>query len=77
MVETGVPTHNPIPIGEIAKPPFRAVAGSFGDFRRPRRAARALTGGEPMSPYLLFLASLCEAQHRIQDGLPARVPASA
>ncbi len=73
MTQTGVPTHDPIPIGEIAKPPFARLPDPLAIFAGRAARLRALAGDHPLSPYLLFLASLCEAQHRIQDGLPAAV----
>src|ERR1700678_3427333 len=71
MTQAGAPTHDPIPIGEIAKPPFARLPDPLAMFTRRAVRLKALASNHQLSSYLLFLANLCEAQHRIQDGLPA------
>jgi FdhE protein len=71
MTQAGAPTHDPIPIGEIAKPPFARLPDPLAMFARRAARLKVLASNHQLGSYLLFLANLCEAQHRIQDGLPA------
>lgn len=71
MSQVGAPKHDPIPIGEIAKPPFVRLPDPRSLFAGRAQRLLALADGHELRPYLLFLAGLCSAQHRIQDGLPA------
>lgn len=71
MTEAAAPTHEPIPIGEVAKPPFARLPDPLAIFARRAARLKLLAGSHQLGSYLLFLASLCEAQHRIQDQLSA------
>jgi FdhE protein len=70
MTQVGGGRHEPVPIGEVATPPFVKLpdpARLFAD-----RAARFafVARNHALEPYLSFLAGLCDCQHRILDGLP-------
>jgi FdhE protein len=71
MTKGGAPRHDPIPIGEVAAPPFARLPEPEVLFERRGERLRALAVGHELKPYLLFLAELCAIQHRIQEGLPA------
>jgi FdhE protein len=71
MSKAGPPRHDPVPIGEIAEPPFVRLPDPNRLFAA--RAARfaSLASGHALAPYLRFLAALCEAQHAAQAGIAA------
>jgi FdhE protein len=66
----GGPWHEPIPIGEIAAPPFVRLPDPRQLFARRAERFRAVAAGHELGPYLRFLADLSECQHRIQNDLP-------
>jgi FdhE protein len=70
MNKAGAPRHEPIPIGEIAAPPFTRLPDPRTLFATRSLRFRALAEGHQLGPYLLFLAALSECQHRIQNDLP-------
>jgi FdhE protein len=74
MTQVGTPKHDPIPIGEVAKPPFARLPDPLAMFARRAQRLKALADGHELSSYLLFLAELSGAQHRIQEGLPDTKP---
>jgi FdhE protein len=67
---TGGPWHDPIPIGEIAAPPFVRPPDPLTLFARRAERFRSVAAGHELGPYLRFLADLSECQHRIQHDLP-------
>jgi FdhE protein len=71
MAEAGAPRHDPIPIGDVAKPPFARLPEPGVLFARRAERFQSLAAGHALKPYLLFLANLCAIQHGIQDRLPA------
>jgi FdhE protein len=71
MSQVGAPQHSPIPIGEVTKPPFVRLPDPLSIFVHRTLRLRVLTEGHDLRAYLQFLAGLTEAQHRIQDALPA------
>ncbi len=71
MTQTGSPQHDPIPIGDIAKPPFARLPDPLTMFAQRAGRLRSLAGGNALRTYLIFLADLADIQHRLQDGLPA------
>jgi FdhE protein len=76
MTQVGTPKHDPIPIGEIAKPPFARLPEPLAIFARRAARLKSLADGHELRSYLTFLGHLCEAQHRLQAGLPdAQLPA--
>lgn len=70
MSEAGVPRHDPIPIGDIAAPPFVRLPDPLTLFAARSLRFRTLAAGHELGPYLLFLAAISECQHRIQKDLP-------
>jgi len=65
------PRHDPVSIGGVVKPSFARLPEPQTLFLERAQRFRALAHDHDLKRYLLFLADLCEAQHRIQDGLPA------
>jgi FdhE protein len=63
--------HDPVPIGEVAAPPFVRLPDPLTIFVQRTHRLRALGRSGELAPYLLFLARLTELQYRIQDELPA------
>ena len=70
MSEIGAPRHDPVPIGDIATPPFARLPDPTTLFAK-RRAPACFGAGFHLGPYLRFLAELADIQHSIQDGLAA------
>ena len=70
MRKAGAPRHDPIPIGEVAAPPFVRLPDAVTLFATRSLRFRTLAEGHQLGPYLLFLAALSECQHRIQKELP-------
>jgi FdhE protein len=70
MSKAGAPRHDPIPIGEIAAPPFVRLPDPLALFATRSLRFRTLAEGHQLGPYLLFLAAISECQHRIQKDLP-------
>jgi len=60
-------------IGEEAKPPFAVLPDPSTLFFNRSKRLRALAPGHVVEPYLNFVADVTEAQHGIQDDLPAPV----
>src|SRR5262245_28211500 len=71
MTQVGAPRHDPIPLGEVATPPFTRLPDPAVLFAQRAQRLRTLAHDHDLKPYLLFLAELCGLQHAIQDGLPA------
>jgi FdhE protein len=70
MSKAGAAGHDPIPIGEIAAPPFVRLPDPPTLFATRSLRFRTLAETHQLGPYLLFLAALSECQHRIQKDLP-------
>ncbi len=70
MSKAGAPRHDPIPIGDIAAPPFVRRPDPLAIFAARSGRFRTLAESNRLGPYLMFLAALSECQHRIQRGLP-------
>jgi FdhE protein len=77
MSQVGAPRHDPIPIGDITKPPFVRLPDPSSLFAVRAERLRVLAQVHGLGAYLAFLAGLSAAQHAIQDGLPAVDPPSA
>src|SRR5271166_2857909 len=71
MSQVGPTQFDPIAIGDVAKPPFARLPNPATLFDRRAARLRALADGHQLRSYLLFLANVCAAQHRLQPGLPA------
>src|SRR6202044_2333521 len=70
MSKGGAAGPDPIPIGEIAAPPFVRLPDPLTLFATRSLRFRTLAEGHQLGPYLLFLAAVSECQHRIQKDLP-------
>jgi FdhE protein len=76
MSDIGAPRHDPVPIGEVANPPFARLPDSATLFRHRAERFRFLASTHHLGPYLRFLGDLADLQHSIQHGLAAlHVPA--
>ena len=69
MSGVGAPRQEQALIGKIAEPPFVRLPDATTLFATRAWRLRALSEGHPLAPYLNFLASLSDVQHRLQDGL--------
>jgi FdhE protein len=74
MSKAGPPRHDPVPIGEVAEPPFVRLPDPSRIFAERAERFAALASGHELAPYLLFLSALCEAQHKAQDRVPEPEP---
>jgi FdhE protein len=70
MTQVGAPRHDPIPIGDVATPPFAHLPEPEVLFARRAERFRTLAHEHDLKSYLLFLASLCDLQDGIQNRLP-------
>lgn len=70
MNTAGTPRYDPVPIGEVARPPFACAPDPASVFRARAQRLLALGAQGGLTGYLRFLAGLAEVQHRVQDGLP-------
>jgi FdhE protein len=70
MSKVDAPRHDPIPIGEVAAPPFCRLPDPLALFADRTHRLRGLAQGHELAPFLKFLSDLTEAQYRIQDELP-------
>jgi FdhE protein len=71
MSKAGTPRHDPVPIGEVAEPPFVRLPDPSRIFAERAERFAALANGHPLAPYLRFLSGLSAAQHRAQAGISA------
>ena len=71
MSGVSTPRHEPIPIGEVAEPPFVQLPDPSTLFATRAARFRTLAESHQLAPYLNFLADLSTAQHEVQQGLPA------
>ena len=69
MSRVGAPRHDPVPIGQIAEPPFACLPDPLTLFAARAQRFRSLAEGHDLLPYLRFLAALSDVQRRLQDGL--------
>ncbi len=69
MSSAGAPWNDPVQIGKIAESPFARLPDSKTLFAARANRFRTLSEGHALAPYLHFLASLSDIQHRVQDGL--------
>jgi len=76
MAQTGAPPKGDprlgdmTQIGEVATPAFVRLPDPLSLFSIRAARFRTLATGHTLAPYLLFLAELCDAQHRAQRDLP-------
>src|SRR5215813_13781550 len=69
MSSIGAPRHDPVPIGEIAEPPFVRLPDPSTMFSVRAARLRALAQTHALAPYLQFIAALSDVQHCLQDRL--------
>ncbi len=69
MSSIGAPRHDPIPIGEVAEPPFVRLPDPSTLFATRAERFRTLAEGHPLGGYLRFLGGVSSIQHRVQEGL--------
>src|SRR5271169_3766092 len=69
MSSVGAPGHDPIPIGDIAEPPFVTLPDPSSLFAARAERFQTLARGHQLAPYLNFLAGLSAIQHQLQEGL--------
>lgn len=71
MSQIGAPSgHDPVPIGEVAAPPFARLPDPATLFAERGARLRVLADGHALGPYLDFLAGIAETQHAVQAQLP-------
>ncbi|SFM10285.1 FdhE protein [Bradyrhizobium sp. NFR13] len=70
MDKVDTPGRAPVPIGEIAEPPFVRLPDPSTLFQLRAERFRDLAVGNELAPFLYFLADLSSCQHRLQDDLP-------
>jgi FdhE protein len=63
-------TREPIPIGEVASPPFARLPDPKNLFTERAERFRALAPGHDLAPYLLFLGDVAEQQARAISDAP-------
>jgi FdhE protein len=71
MTQVGPPKYDPIPIGEVAIPPFARLPDPLTMFARRAERLKAVADGHQLQSFLLFIADLSDIQHRLQKGLSA------
>lgn len=69
MSSVGAPRHDPVPIGEVAEPPFVKLPDPLTLFASRAERFRVLAEGHALGPFLRFLAALSDIQNRLRDGL--------
>ncbi|MFA6265560.1 MAG: formate dehydrogenase accessory protein FdhE [Pseudolabrys sp.] len=65
----GAPRHEPIPIGQIAEPPFVRLPDPTTLFALRAHRFHSLATEHQLGPYLHFLGQLSGIQHNVQEGL--------
>jgi len=66
----GAPRHEPVPIGQLAEPPFARLPDPTTLFALRAHRFHSLATGHQLGPYLNFLGQFSGIQHNLQDGLP-------
>ena len=70
MTQVGQTQFDPIPIGEVAKPPFVQLPDPLTLFSRRAQRLRSLAERHELRAYLTFIADLSDIQHRLHVVLP-------
>jgi FdhE protein len=76
MADVGSTRFDPIPIGEIVKPPFVRLPDPSTMFARRAERLRSFADTHQLRAYLTFVADLSDVQHRLQSALPPPGPPS-
>lgn len=69
MSKSGSPRFDPVPIGEVAAPPFVRLPDPRSLFRVRAERFLALAGAHKLGPYLRFMGELASLQDSVQEGL--------
>jgi FdhE protein len=65
MTQVGEPHFDPIPIGEVVKPPFVRLPDPANIFSRRAHRLRSLAARHELGAYLTFVADMTDVQHRL------------
>lgn len=65
----GAPQHDPVPIGQIAEPPFVKLPDPITLFALRAHRFHTLAQEHQLGPYLHFLGQLSGIQHNLQEDL--------
>lgn len=74
MTQVGQTQFDPIPIGEVAKPPFVQLPDPLTLFSRRAQRLRSLADRHELRAFLAFIADLSDIQHRLCAVLPHPEP---
>jgi FdhE protein len=74
MTQVGQPHFDPIPIGEVVKPPFVRLPDPASMFSRRAQRLRSLAEGHDLGAYLRFVADVSDVQHRLHSLRPPPEP---
>jgi FdhE protein len=70
MSKVGAFQHDPVPIGEIAEPPFVRLPDAAVLFQTRAERFLELSVQHELAPFLKLLSDISFCQHQLQDGLP-------
>jgi FdhE protein len=74
MTQVGQTQFDPIPIGEVAKPPFVQLPDPLTLFSRRAQRLRSLADQNELRAFLTFIADLSDVQQGLQTVLPHPEP---
>jgi len=74
MTQVGQTQFDPIPIGEVAKPPFVRLPDTSTMFAHRARRLRSIADQHEFRAFLTFIADLSDIQHRLQTVPPHPEP---
>jgi FdhE protein len=78
MTQVDQTQFDPIPIGDVAKPPFVRLPDPSRLFTRRAQRLRSLAERHELGAYLVFIADLSDVQHRLHGVLTrSELPAAA
>jgi FdhE protein len=73
MTLKGKVVPEPLDIGQVSAPAFVHLPDIGAHFRLRAERLQALAAGNPLEPYLTFVAAIARAQHAAAAGLPAGI----
>lgn len=76
MALKGRVVDSPVDIGQFATPVFARVVDLDGHYTTRAERLDALAAGNPLEPFLRFVAAIARAQQRVLADLPAASPPS-
>jgi FdhE protein len=77
MTQIGQPHFDPIPIGEVVKPPFVRLPDPANMFSRRAQRLRSLAERHELGAYLTFVADVSDVQHQLHLLPPPEPPSAA